>query len=496
MAKRPQRPVRKPTSGSRIDQVRSRLTGQPAAPAGPQARRRRVPRYEIEARRERMIRQGIAALAVAIVVILVGAFLWTNVILPRQTVATVAGVNISREDYWKARAVDLWNQGTQFQQFAQMVDPSMAQQYQQLAAQSVNQIPNVWGSTDIDSGTLNRMIDDQIYLQSLDELGITLTDEEIELFMLNQYADPTIPVIPPTSTPTFTPDRAAMATATAQALAATPQATPGTPLATPIAEGSAASPVATPLASPMAADALGTPSPEEARAIAESNFTMFERALFERGHLTRDDYKRLVAAPGLARSKIDGAIAAEVGQQAEQVHAAHILVETQDLARELHNQLAEGADFADLAIANSIDEGTAPNGGDLGWFTRDEMVAPFAEAAFALEPGDTSEPVQSEFGWHIIHVFEHDPDRALTDQQITRLTQSRVAAWLEERRAELEISSSLPPTPTPLPDEFVAPVEAPPPPTPTPLPEEIDAAASPQAAASPAPLTGSPVATP
>src|SRR5690606_8899767 len=152
-------------------------------------------------------------------------------------------------------------------------------------------------------------------------------------------------------------------------------------------------------------------------------------ALFERGHLTRDDYKRLVAAPGLARSKIDGAIAAEVGQQAEQVHAAHILVETQDLARELHNQLAEGADFAELAIANSIDEGTAPNGGDLGWFTRDEMVAPFAEAAFALEPGDTSEPVQSEFGWHIIHVFEHDPDRALTDQQITRLTQSRVVAW-------------------------------------------------------------------
>jgi parvulin-like peptidyl-prolyl isomerase len=374
----------------------------------------------------------------------------------------------------------------------------MAQQYQQLAAQSVNEIPDVWGSTDVDSGTLNRMIDDQVYLQSLDEQGITITDDEVELFMLNQFADPTIPLLTPTPTPTFTPDRAAMATATAQALAATPQATPGTPVASPIAEAGAASPVASPMASPMASpatdEALGTPSPEQARAIAESNFTMFERALFETGHLTREDYLRLVAEPALARTKIDGAITAEVGQSAEQVHAAHILVETQDLAQELASQLADGADFAELAAANSIDEGTAPNGGDLGWFTRDEMVAPFAEAAFALEPGETSEPVQSEFGWHIIRSVEHDPERALTDQQIARLGQTRVASWLEERRAELEISSSSPPTPTPLPEEFVAPVEAPPLPT---LPPEPDPVASPQPAASPAlPTVGSPVAAP
>lgn len=494
MAKRPQRPVNKATSGSLIDQVRSRLTGQPATPVGRPARKRHVPRYVIEARRERMIRRGIAALAVVIVVLLAGAYLWTNIILPRQTVATVAGVDISREDYWKSRAVDLWNQGSQFQQFAQMVDPSMAQQYQQLAAESVNQIPSVWGSTDVDSGTLTRMIDDQIYLQSLEDQGITLTGDEVELFMLNQFADPTIPLLTPTPTPTFTPDRAAMATATAQALAATPQATPGTPAATPIAEAGAASPAASPLASPVAADSLGTPGIEEARAIAESNFTMFEQALFETGHLSREDYLRLVAEPALARTKIDGALTAEVGQAAEQVHAAHILVETQDLARELASQLADGADFAELAMANSIDEGTAPNGGNLGWFTRDEMVAPFAEAAFALSPGETSEPVQSEFGWHIIRVFEHDAERALTDQQITRLGQTRVASWLEDRRAELEISSSLPPTPTPLPEEFVAPVEAPPLPT---LPPEPDLEASPQAVASPALApVGSPVATP
>ncbi len=467
MARKPQQPVRKPAAGSLTDRVRSRLTGKPVTPPG---RQRRVPRYEVEARRERMVRTGIAALAVVVVLILAGAFVWTNLILPRQAVASVAGANITREDYWKGRAVDLWNQGNQFQQFAQMVDPNMAAQYQQMAAQAINQIPDVWGSSELDSGTLSRMIDDQIYLQSLDEFGLAMTEEEVETYLLNQFADPTAPLLTPTPPPTFTPDRAAMATQTALALAATPIATPGTPaaVATPVVDAGA-SPVASPGASP-AATPLPTVSPDQARTIAESNFALLEQALFEAGHLSREDYERLVAAPALARERIDAAIAAEIGQGAEQVHAAHILVDTQDLARELWDQLQNGADLAALASEHSIDEGTAPNGGDLGWFTRDEMVAPFADTAFSLEPGQTSEPVETEFGWHIIRVLERDAERVLTDQQITRLTQTRVAQWLEERRTELEISSSLPPTPTPVPDTFEAPVEAPPPPTMTPEP--------------------------
>jgi peptidyl-prolyl cis-trans isomerase C len=238
----------------------------------------------------------------------------------------------------------------------------------------------------------------------------------------------------------------------------------------------------------MAATPVATPDPDQARSIAESNFTLFERALFDEGHLNRNDYRRLIAEPALARQKIDAAIAAEVGQSAEQVHAAHILVETQDLARDLAEQLANGADFGQLAMEHSIDEGTAPNGGDLGWFTRDEMVAPFAEAAFALEPGQISEPVESEFGWHLIRSLGHELERPLTDQQITRLGQTRVGQWLETRRAELAISSSLPPTPTPEPEQFQAPVEAPPLPTPTPVASPV---ATPMA--SPA---ASPVATP
>ncbi|WP_162408958.1 peptidylprolyl isomerase [Acuticoccus sediminis] len=87
----------------------------------------------------------------------------------------------------------------------------------------------------------------------------------------------------------------------------------------------------------------------------------------------------------------------------EQVTASHILVETEDEAKDIIKQLDDGADFAELAEENSKDPGSAQKGGSLGKFTRGQMVKPFEDAAFALEPGQiTEEPVQSQFGWHII----------------------------------------------------------------------------------------------
>jgi hypothetical protein len=129
-----------------------------------------------------------------------------------------------------------------------------------------------------------------------------------------------------------------------------------------------------------------------------------------------------------------------------------------------------GEDFATVARELSTDEGTAANGGALGWFTREEMVAPFAAAAFAMEPGAISEPVETEFGWHVIQVAERDPERPLTDLQIDRLQQAAEERWLEEQRAELTVNSTLPPTPTPFAPDFEPPVGAPPLPVPTPLP--------------------------
>jgi peptidyl-prolyl cis-trans isomerase C len=94
--------------------------------------------------------------------------------------------------------------------------------------------------------------------------------------------------------------------------------------------------------------------------------------------------------------------ARQMGSEKE-VHARHILVESEDEAKTIAAELKKGADFAELA-KRSKEPGAAERAGDLGYFTKDQMVPAFSEAAFALEPGKTSDPVKTEFGWHVIKV--------------------------------------------------------------------------------------------
>ena len=101
------------------------------------------------------------------------------------------------------------------------------------------------------------------------------------------------------------------------------------------------------------------------------------------------------------------ALQQQPGFAQEEVRARHILVEDQAKASELIQKLEGGAAFDELASANSTDPSAKNNAGDLGWFTRDMMVPEFAEAAFKIEPGNIGkEPVQSQFGWHVIKVEE------------------------------------------------------------------------------------------
>jgi peptidyl-prolyl cis-trans isomerase C len=96
------------------------------------------------------------------------------------------------------------------------------------------------------------------------------------------------------------------------------------------------------------------------------------------------------------------------------------------------------------------------------------MVAAFDEVAFATQPGQVSQPFQTEFGWHIVKVYAKEPDRPLTDDQIQQLKTKVVQDWLDARKAETDISSEVQPTPTPADQQFQAPPDAPPTPTPTP----------------------------
>lgn len=90
----------------------------------------------------------------------------------------------------------------------------------------------------------------------------------------------------------------------------------------------------------------------------------------------------------------------------DEVRARHILVEEEDEAAAVLARLEAGEEFADIAREVSQDPGSARNGGDLGFFTAGRMVAPFSAAAFELEPGEISDPVETQFGWHVIKVEE------------------------------------------------------------------------------------------
>jgi peptidyl-prolyl cis-trans isomerase C len=123
----------------------------------------------------------------------------------------------------------------------------------------------------------------------------------------------------------------------------------------------------------------------------------------------------------------------------QEVHARHILVETEDEAKAVEDELKKGADFAELAKKKSKDPG-ASDGGDLGFFTKDQMVPEFSAVAFALEPGKISDPVKSQFGWHIIKVEEKRNRKAPDFEQVkgqietyvTRKAQADYVAKLRE----------------------------------------------------------------
>jgi parvulin-like peptidyl-prolyl isomerase len=294
------------------------------------------------------------------------------------------------------------------------------------------------------------------------------------------------------------PERAAWATQTAEA-EATQQAEMarqmGTPVASPVADGT---PGATPVG---AATPAGTATPavdrDEAVNRASAEFATFQDDVFGEAHVSLNDYYNLVARPALARQLVTSAIGAEVPQTAPQVNARHILVSTEDLARELHDRATSGADFEQLARTNSIDQATAGTGGELGWFDKDQMVAPFSEAAFSLKPGEISEPVQTEFGWHVIQVEEVDEDRPLTQLQYQAAQEKAVQAKLDEVRASMNVSSDydVEPTPTPSPEAFAPPADAPTPVPATPIPATPGATPVGSPAATPV-LVGPVLATP
>jgi peptidyl-prolyl cis-trans isomerase C len=152
------------------------------------------------------------------------------------------------------------------------------------------------------------------------------------------------------------------------------------------------------------ADMILVSKAAEAKKVADSN-DFKQRLAFARNKvlmelLLQSEAKSAVTDAAMHKVYED---AAKQMSEEQEVHARHILVEKEDEAKAIATELKGGADFAQLAKQKSKDPGAA-EGGDLGYFTKDQMVPEFAEVAFKLEKGQISDPVKTQFGWHIIKV--------------------------------------------------------------------------------------------
>ncbi len=366
-----------------------------------------------------------AALGVALAILVIG-LLYQLVILPASTVAVVGPDKITTRELANRSKYDqqqYQNQLVNILNFQQQIDPTGEQGFFTSQIQQLQAILS--DSEGLANQVLERMIEERVILQAAAEAGVTVSDAEINEKINSVFAQSLGGVTAPE------------ATATAEALAvATPTPSP-TPSPTPtvtLTSTLVLTPTATPLPTPttvvVTQEAIDTAYQDQLRSVREST------------GLTEAQFRQLFVVD-LLRAKLLEALGDQMPTTGERVRASHILISLSQDASEEEAQLAlakaisitqrleNGEDFAALAQQYSEDPGSAANGGDLGFFGRGQMVPEFEEAAFALGINEISQPVRSQFGYHIIKKTGEDAGEPDFNQ------------WLENRKTATNIERRL-----------------------------------------------------
>lgn len=400
--------------------------------------KKHMARLERERRQANLVR-GIAIGGILMVALLLGyGYLNVNVLQLRDPVATVNGVEISTGE-WQERVqlqrINLLNLYNTYQFYQQNFGMDTTQQLQEI--QLTLQSPELLGQD-----VLDQMVDEILIRQEAEKLGISVSPEEVESFIQESYQ-----FFPDgTPTPTITPTDLVLPTLSSEQLTIYPStATPTEVLtSTPAPTGTPDRSV-TPTPTATTAPPSPTPVPQEPTATStpytlEGFQTQYQDALasFEEAGVSEATLRSAYEAE-LLREKLQEEITKDTPRTEEQVWARHILVEDLGKAKSVEALLDHGSDFAKLAQGMSTDTASGAQGGDLGWFGKGAMVAEFEEAAFSMEIGEISEPIQSQFGYHIIQVLGHD-EIPLSTSQYEEKRQTAFTEWLTQTREEAEIT--------------------------------------------------------
>ena len=340
--------------------------------------RRQLRRWNREKRVNHFLIAGVGAVILVVVLVLAFGYFRENVMRASETAATVNGEKITLAqilDRVKPRAAAL-DQQAQFYQ---------AQGLAQAATQVTLQ------RSGLPDQVLDTMIEEKLVAAELARRGLTVSDAEVEVGVRKDIAEQEA-MRNPTPSPTAVP-----------------------------AADDSPSPTTTPTAGPI-------PTSTAVPTLAADAFDSAYQSFLSRANLTDAAYRELKRAE-LSRDKLREDIGKNVQRTEEMVHARHILVDNTDSLQQVQQKLAEGVPFDQVAKEHSTDTGTRDKGGDLGWFPRGQMNAPFEAAAFTQPIGEIGQPVTSPNGTHIIQVLERDANHELTAEQIDGKAATGYQSW-------------------------------------------------------------------
>jgi parvulin-like peptidyl-prolyl isomerase len=391
--------------------------------------KKHMARLERERRQTRLILGGFIGILVIAAGLLIYGYLEVTVFQARRPVAQIANVAIPVSE-WQARVRmergRLINEVRLYEQYQEFLGVDLSGQQQQLIAQLNS--PETLGQSVLES-----MVDEELIRQETAARGISASAAEIEQavqasFQYFAAGTPTPSLTPtPVLFPTLSADTLALVTTTPTPTLLVPPTITATVNLQTAAGSSKDGPTITP-------QATLTPLPTSTPLTEAGYKEAYRNSVDELANqgLSEAQVRQLYETE-ILRERLLNEIASDVPHEEEQVWARHILVADEAIAAAVRQRLVDGEDFAEVAAKVSTDAGTQEKGGDLGWFGKGAMVPEFEAAAFSLEIGESSQPIKSDFGYHIIQVLAH-ADVPLDAPAYEGARQAAMTKWLAEAR--------------------------------------------------------------
>ena len=391
-------------------------------------------RIERERKQKRYLIIGTLIVLILTVGLVSYAMLDRYVFTQYKPVAKVNGEAINVKDFQKQVRYERWQLIQQYYntiQTSQMFgdDPTFSSYFETLINQLFTQLNN---PEQIGESVLNYMIDDLVIEQQATKMGIEVTEAEIEetlqaVFGYSPKGTPTPkPTFPVFGTSTLSPTQIALVNPAPTHTVEATSSIPTTEVT--VSSTSTISPTLFPSFTPTLYTLQGYQ--DQVKQYLE---------MLEEVNYTEDDLKSIVRNQ-LLRQKVSESITVDLPRTEERVWARHMLLASEDEAKDVIFRLKSGEDFAILAAELSLDTASKSTGGDLGWFGRGQMVEEFENIAFNLIIGEISEPVKTDFGYHVIQVLGHE-DVFLNETEFANLRAEKFNEWLSSQKEAMEIET-------------------------------------------------------